>query len=150
MMRTIEWVTVLCLVTGLTGCGSETAKPTIEKVVPVSGTLTYRGQPLEHHQVSFIPMDGRRAAVGTTDATGKFTLGTNDLSDGAPPGKHKVSVTFAPPSTDDSASGSPIDDPNLLPKPKITIPEKYGNPNTSGIEQEVPSSGLPDLKLDLK
>lgn len=149
-MRTIEWVTVLCLVTGLTGCGSNEVKPTLEKVVPVSGTLTYLGKPLEHHQVSFVPTDGRRAAVGITDAEGKFTLGTNDLADGAPPGKHKVSVTFAPPSPDDSATGSPIDDPELLPKPKVAIPAKYGNPETSEIVQEVPSGGLTDVKLDLK
>lgn len=149
-MRTIEWMIVLGLVAGLAGCGSEEIKPTIEKVVPVSGTLTYQGKPLENYQVSFVPTDGRRPAVGVTDATGKFTLGTNNLTDGAPPGKHKVSVAFAPPSTDDSATGSPIDDPALLPKPKIDVPSKYANPQTSGLEQEVPAGGLTDLKLDLK
>lgn len=149
-MRTIRILTMLTLVTGLTGCGSKETGPTLEKVVPVSGTLTYQGKPLENYQVSFIPTDGRRPAVGNTDATGKFTLGTNDLADGAPPGKHKVAVTFAPPVTDDSATGSPIEDPALLPKPKVAIPSKYGNPETSGLEQEVPNGGLTDLKLDLK
>jgi hypothetical protein len=149
-MRTIESLTVLSLIAGLSGCGSNEIKPTLEKVVPVSGTLTYQGKPLENYQVSFIPTDGRRAAVGITDVAGRFTLGTNDIGDGAPPGKHKVSVTFAPPSPDDSATSSPVDDPELLPKPKVAIPKKYGNPETSGLQQEVPSGGLTDLKLDLK
>jgi hypothetical protein len=30
------------------------------------------------------------------------------------------------------------------------IPEKYGNPETSGYTQEVPASGIKDLKFDLK
>ena len=149
-MRFSRLVVVLLLVTGM-GCGSgNTVKPTLEKVVPVSGTLTYQGKPLENYQVSFLPDDGRRAAVGITDASGKFTLGTNDLGDGAPPGKHKVTVTFAPPTTDDGATASPIDDPSLLPKPKVVIPSNYGDPLKTDLFQEVPSSGLTDLKLELK
>jgi hypothetical protein len=142
---------VVLLVAGLSGCGSGVEmKPTLERVAPVSGTLTYKGQPLESYQVIFLPTDGRRPGVGVTDAAGKFKLGTNDVGDGAPLGANKVSLAFASPSSDDSASASPIDDPALLPKPKISIPSKYGNPETSGLTQEVPSGGLSDLKLDLK
>ncbi len=140
----------LLLLTAVAGCGSGAEmRPTLEKVVPVSGTVTFQGKPLEYHQVSFIPTDGRRAAVGTTDASGKFTLGTNGVGDGAPPGKHKVTITFAPPLTNDGASGSPIDDPSLLPKPKVVIPSKLGDPAKTDLVQEVPPGGLSDLKIEL-
>jgi hypothetical protein len=43
-----------------------------------------------------------------------------------------------------------IDDPSKLPKPKIRIPAKYNDPTTSELTQEVPWSGISDLKIDLK
>ena len=125
-------------------------KAHIEKVVPVSGTLTYNGQPLENYQVTFLPTDGRRAATGVADADGKFTMGTNKAGDGAPPGTHKVAIVWAPPTTDLPGHEQIIDDPSLLPKPPVEIPAKYGNPETSGLTQEVPDEGIEDLKIDLK
>lgn len=149
-MRSLLMFTLVLLFAAV-GCGGGgDEKPTIEKVVPVAGTLTFQGKPLENHQVSVIPSDGRRAAVGSSDAQGRFTLGTNDVADGAPPGKHKVTVTFAPPSPPDDASGSPIDDPALLPKPSVVIPTKYGDPAKTDLEIEIPSGGLSDWKLELK
>ena len=143
-----------CLLTvvAAVGCGSRPGpQAEIERVVPVSGTLTYAGKPLEHYQVTFLPVDGRRAAVGVTDAEGKFTMGTNDAGDGAPPGTHKVAIVFAgPPSTDAPGQEQIIDNPALLPKPKVKIPAKYGNPETSGLVQEVPEDGLTGLQIDLK
>jgi hypothetical protein len=132
----------------ISGCGEEGAH--LEKVVPVSGTLTFQGQPLEHYQVTFLPSDGRRAAVGLTDAAGKFTMGTNAKDDGAPPGSHKVAFVFVGPQSDDTSTQVPIDDPALMPQPKIKIPDKYANPDTSGYTQNVPDEGIQDLKIDLK
>jgi len=122
----------------------------IEKVVPVSGTLTFHGQPLESYLVTFLPTDGRRAATGLTDAAGRFTMGTNKAGDGAPPGAHKVAFVWAPPTPDTPGQEQIIDDPALLPKPKLEIPAKYGNPDTSGYTQIVPDGGMTDLKFDLK
>lgn len=82
MLRLINGLVGFGLILGLAGCSPAVVKPTLEKVVPVSGTVTYQGKPVESFQVSFIPTDGRRAAVGITDASGKFTLGTNDVADG--------------------------------------------------------------------
>jgi hypothetical protein len=143
---------VLVLIGFSAGCESKSGPQAIvEAVVPVSGTLTYKGQPLESYQVSFVPTDGRRAAVGTTDATGRFKMGTNAMGDGAPPGTHKVTVVWVPPTPADGAGlDAPIDDPALLPKPKVAIPEKYANADTSGLTQEVPAGGLNDLKIDLQ
>src|SRR5437868_2477354 len=82
----------------LAGCGSGDSTH-IERVVPVSGTVTYQGKPLEGYRVVFMPTDGRRPASGVTDATGKFVLGTNAANDGAPPGAHKVSLAWEAPRT---------------------------------------------------
>jgi hypothetical protein len=145
-----NWIAVV-LGTALAGCGDSIEGPTIEKVVPVSGTLTFQGKPLEYFQVSFQPTDGRRAALGVTDANGKFTLGTNDVGDGAPPGSHKVAVVWVGPQGDVAAGQEVIiDDPSLLPKPSVQIPARYANPETSQLSQEVPSGGVTDLKIDLK
>jgi hypothetical protein len=135
----------------LIGCDSDPGPQAhIEKVVPVSGTLTYLGQPLESYQVRFLPSDGRRAATGVTDAAGKFTMGTNNAGDGAPPGEHSVAIVWVAPNVDNPGNEQIIDDPALLPKPKVKIPEQYGNPTTSGLTQNVPDSGITDLKIDLK
>jgi hypothetical protein len=142
----------MLMVIGLSaGCSKGPGRVSkIEKVAPVSGTLIYKGAPLEHYQVTFHPTDGRRPALGVTDATGKFTLGTNKVGDGAPPGASQVSVTFAPPEVDNSLTSGGIENPALLPKPKVKIPAKYGNVATSGLTQNVPDSGLSDVKIELQ
>lgn len=133
----------------LTGCGGGSGA-TIEKVVPVSGTLTYKGMPLASHQVLLQPEDGRRPALGVSDASGKFTLGTNDVGDGAPPGRSRVAVVFSPQLADTSLTSGPIDDPKLLPKPDVKIPVKYTSAATSGLTEDIPESGVTDLRIDLK
>jgi hypothetical protein len=135
----------------LAGCGDSLPVADIEKVAPVSGTLTYQGKPLPGYRVTFLPIDGKRAATGVSDAQGKFTMGTNDAGDGAPPGQHKVAFVWVPPSSAGEAGQEVIiDDPSKLPKPAIKIPEKYGDTETSGTTVEVPPRGLTDLKFDLQ
>ena len=118
--------------------------------MPVSGTLTYQGQPLESFRVTFVPKEGDRTSSGLTDASGNFKLGTNTVGDGAPPGNYTVTVAFVPPEEADTTTAVPIDDPSKLPKPKVKVPEKYSSMADSGLTQEVPSGGIRDLKLDLQ
>jgi hypothetical protein len=124
--------------------------PEIIPTVPVSGTLTYNGKPVPSFKVVFSPTDGRKTAMGTTDADGKFTLGTNAPGDGAAVGTHKVTVAFDPPPEVDSAVATPIDTPAKMPKPAVAVPDKYSKQETSDLVQEVPDAGLPDLKIELK
>ncbi len=142
-------VVSVCL---LAGCDDGYApKAIIEKVVPVSGTLSYQGRPLEYFQVTLQPDGGQRTAVGVTDAAGKFTLGTNKAGDGAPPGPCKISVNFVGPPVEDTAGLEPgIEDPSKLPKPPVKLPAKFGNPETSGLVLDIPAGGVSDLKLDLQ
>ena len=125
----------------------------VRNVVPVSGILSYQGRPLEHYVISFVPItEGAGSAIGTTDASGRFTLSTNKPNDGAAPGNYRVGVVYAgPPNTNDTPGAeSQIEDPKLLPKSPTPIPTKFNNPEKSEVTQEVPAGGLTDLKLDLK
>lgn len=150
-MLRLNYVAVAGAMLWLSGCNSDPGpKAVIEKVVPVSGTLTYQGKPLENFQVTLVPSDGRRAAVGITDKNGKFTMGTNETGDGAPPGTHKVAVSWAGPPAETGATEQIVDEPEKLPKADVSLPATFANPETSGLTQEVPEAGLTDWKLDLK
>lgn len=131
------------------GCGSSGAP--VEKAVPVSGLLTFQGQPLGGYRVTLVPEDGRRAASGVTDEAGKFVLSTNQAGDGAPPGRCKVSVAWeGPPQQDAGGLDQPVEDPRLLPKQPVPLPAKFANPEESGVVVEIPSSGIEDLKIELQ
>lgn len=135
------------LIASLIGCA---AQPTgdVLPTVRVSGTLTYKGNPLEYHQVTFAPNDGQRPAAGISDENGKFTLGTNSPGDGAITGTHNVSVIYVGPPNDDPEFG--INEFYSPPPPKVKIPRKYADPKRSGITIEVPAGGLSDVAVELK
>ncbi len=138
------------LVLSLCGCGSASVRPEHVKTVPVSGILTFQGNPLPDFQVVFTPTDGSRPARGKTDAAGKFVLGTNKPGDGSSAGTSKISVAFDPVPEIDSSMAEPIDDPRKMPKPKANVPAKYNNPETSELVVDVPAGGLSDYKLELQ
>lgn len=146
-----SWRLLFCLLTAAlitSGCGGGSG-PVAETVpvVTASGTATFRGKPLEHYQVMLFPQDGRPAA-GMVDAAGKFVLGTNQPGDGAPAGTHRVAVTWiGPPSTDPGQGVMEFTQP---PPPTIKIPDKYANPETSGITVEVPESGTDAIVINLE
>ncbi|MCR4411810.1 MAG: hypothetical protein NUV77_05210 [Thermoguttaceae bacterium] len=145
---------VACVALG--GCG-----PSTPATVPVSGTVTLDGQPLEGAAVSFVPIGQGRPATGQTDSSGKFTLTSFQPGDGAPAGKYKVGVSkldkpadakggpaaagAAPEGT--RLSGPPVAKGPEAP-PKSLVPPKYVNPDTSGLTVEV-KSGMEPVKLEL-
>ena len=112
---------------------------------PAAGVAKYQGKPLEYYQIQFIPEEGRPAA-GITDESGSFTLGTNDVGDGAPSGSHRVAVTYVgpPPPPDYGVTNF---DP--IPPPKFKIPAKFSDPKKSGIVVEVPEDGKTDFLIEL-
>jgi hypothetical protein len=69
------------------GCG-DSGRP----VVPVTGTLTHKGQPVPNALVFFAPENGR-PSQGPTDAEGHFKLSYTSEKDGAEVGKHKVWIS---------------------------------------------------------
>jgi hypothetical protein len=136
--------------TAVCGCGGYSHSAHIEKVAPVSGTVTYQGKPLDGYRVVFMPTDGRRPASGVTDADGRFVLGTNTANDGAPPGPSKVSFAWEPPRSGEPGQETINDAPDKLPKPRIKVPDKYNDPEKSGITYDVPARGARDVKFDLQ
>ena len=133
------------LIALVVGCGPPPVE--LEKTVPASGVLTYKGRPLQHHTVVFFPDDQRRPAMGRADAEGKFTMGTNKPGDGAPPGKHKITVFYVSPEANViTAPGTTA--PST--PPKVVSPSKYADAETTNLTIEIPATGATDLKIDLK
>lgn len=121
------------------GCG--TGRPT---TFGVSGTVTYRGKPLEDALVMFVP-EGTRPASGKTDAEGRFTLLSFKPGDGAVVGEHVVCIAkMVPASNDKSESGSPYQI-NV----RSVIPEHYSTPLGSPLRAMVTKDGPNDFHFDL-
>jgi len=70
----------------LAGCGDSGPK-----VVKVTGTLKYKGQPVTNAIINFVPEFGRQS-LAQTDEQGRFKINYDKHQDGAVVGKHKVWV----------------------------------------------------------
>lgn len=133
------------------GCGSDGPE-----LGTVTGQVTMNGKALPNALVTFVPEAGGRAATGTTDASGNYTLIFLDR-DGALLGKHRVSVTTLQQeiAVEEVSSDNPdylkqslgTGSANAKATPKEAIPERY-NTKTELI-QEV-KSGSNVLNLELK
>lgn len=143
---------VACLLAA--GCGKSAG----EKTYPVTGVVTYNGTPVEGAVVTFAPTGGGQGAVGTTDASGKYSLTTRKKDDGALPGEYLVTIVkYDRPPTQSggqaSAQGGDEYPPDyaeqeyqqarqVIPsQPKNLLPAKYANPQTSGLKATVTTSG---------
>src|SRR4051812_5807273 len=91
--RLLVFATLVLLVTEATGCGDGR-----EKVSPVRGKVTYKGQGIPQATVVFFRVDPPNeitkklhpyAYVGND---GQFEIKTYVDGDGAPPGKYRVSI----------------------------------------------------------
>ena len=140
MQVRIQGKVSLALVAGVlsfvAGCGSG-VRP-IDGSVPVSGTVTFNGQPLEQGMVRFAPESGGKAQPATGQIkNGKFTMLTTASSPGVVVGKYKVSIIsnkpFAPPAL---KPGTPPD-PKAKFEPESLVPTKYNDIKTSGLEADV-------------
>lgn len=129
-------VVATVLLGSILGCGSS-------KYVPVKGKLLFdNGTPatgLEGRQIIFEVMTAGEPAksqsTGSIDAQGTFTMGTETLGDGVPPGMQRVMISEAV-STGD------------IPPPAV-IDKKYSRFETSGLQYEAKAGAPPpEFKLD--
>ena len=121
---------LIAVVVGCGGHGLETER--------VTGTVTLDGAPLTQGTVSFTPEKGR-GATGQIASDGSFTLTPYKKGDGAVLGPHKVAVIAIDRSgAKTDPGGKESVDLNI----KWLIPQRYGNPGTSGLTFEV----KPDTK----
>ncbi|HEX6963021.1 MAG TPA: hypothetical protein VF175_14220 [Lacipirellula sp.] len=123
----------LPLIAALAGCGSGGVD-----LASVEGQVLLDGRPLAGGVVTTLPAQGR-GARGELDEQGRFTLSSGSLGPGAAIGVHRVAVIAVA----DTGQLSPE-----APK-KLLTPEKYANPETSGLTIDVqPGANSAVLKLD--
>ena len=131
----------------------------------VSGTVTYKGAPLEKGVVNFIPEDRAGRGDGGQIDHGSYTLTTLHPKDGALPGKYKVTVDdrqideakLKDQAKAEAAKNGVQGGYNMVPQTlqanafknaKSSIPGKYQIAETSDLTVEVkPQSNRIDLKL---
>jgi len=125
----------------LFGCGDDG----LGKRYSVSGTVTYKGQPLEKGAISFYATgegaEARGAAGVITD--GQYTLSTQSEGDGAFPGDYLVVISARQPDLSAAAKhvngGSYRQDDVMKANKnaKSLIPKKYEVPEQSGLKAKV-------------
>lgn len=152
MIHGLQWLLALVIGASLLGCtGRSNRLPT----VPVSGTVVYRGQPVENASVAFLAPGAPSPAFGTTDDAGRFRLTTFEPDDGAIVGRHVVTVrklttNSTPLAEPTSSQDKPIDPTAIdaamqqqaedLAKAEHTgsaIPKKYARRETSDLKVDV-------------
>jgi hypothetical protein len=125
------------------GCGDDTG---LGKRYPVSGSVTYKGEPVKAGRITFIPAskENQREASGTIQ-DGSYKLTTASPDDGALPGEYKVTVVSQ--QVDDTkvvetitkygGGGRQQDIAKAQAKAKNLIPAKYQLADTSDLKATV-------------
>jgi len=129
----------------LSGCGGH------EGLAPVSGKVTYKGQPVTQGEISFVPEDsGNRGAHGMLDAQGNYQLSTYDPGDGAYVGKHRVAIVSVGPDKPVPAKrkGKMMDE-EMQGSGNPLIPKRYFSPATSKLTAEVAAGKNNEIPFDL-
>ena len=149
----VVFISMSCLFAGCHKSG-------LSGLVPGQGQVLYDGQPLSDATVTFHAAETNsqlRGAVGTTDASGQFTLMTLNPNDGIEPGDYIVTVSKLkkPPKVDEESArkfmrgeGPPPPPPSSY-KLEHEISDKYDSPKTSGLKITIGSKGDKDIKLEL-
>jgi major membrane immunogen (membrane-anchored lipoprotein) len=142
----------------IVGCGGDESG--LGRRYKVAGKVTYKGAPIPHGTVNFIPTkppvpEGRAASGQIKD--GVYALSTTGNDDGALPGDYNVAI-IAMDIDLASAASSPAEGGRIhegdakyikaVKNAKKLIPDKYGVPENSGLKATVDSSGK-DINFDL-
>ena len=123
-------------------------------LVPVAGTVTMNGNPVEGADVMFVPKEptpNRRVAAAQTDAQGRFTLTTLNPQDGAAPGEY--SVTIVKWELDGPERAPRYDrDGEIIPEFRTSsnvLPSRYESPDKTPLVITVPPRGDRNLVFNL-
>jgi hypothetical protein len=142
----------------IAGCGGE-VRTGSEPVYPVSGVVTYQGQPVEGADVTFRNAEKNRSAFGRTDDQGRFRLTTFSANDGAVAGTHSVTVVkLSTPA--ETAPAVDLESEAYVPPrmgqstapggPKSELPQRYSDPASSGLTATVEADGANEFDFALE
>jgi len=133
---------IICVGVLLAGCGSAPKKT--EGLKQVSGTVTYKGQPVTKGVITFVTGEPKGiSASGSLDATGKYVLRSDVNSPGARPGAYKVRI--------ESWLTEPGMTGGKFTPGKAGIPEKYFSVEKSTLTATVAGDKDPQVfDFDLK
>ena len=135
------------------GCsGGDEWTENLPETVEASGVVTMDGQPVEGATIVFSPESGTHAGHALTDSSGRFSASAFPSKGGMVPGSYKVAVNKTV-----ERKGKPTTGPDAAHDPPggnvewyNALPEKFMNPNSSGLTATVPEGGTTDLKFELK
>jgi hypothetical protein len=147
-MKSIRWMAAFLPLMSAAGCGGVTA--------PVSGKVTYQGEPVTSGYVVFYGADGRTDS-GRLDGDGHYIVSK------VPVGDVKVTVLTTDPTRKPPSGGlskakqrskEPLEGAPKLDGPApagkfVAIPERYKDPDQSGLNFTV-KSGSQTIDLELK
>lgn len=131
-----------------TGCGSSGPE-----LVPIRGEVLYNGAPLTDGNIVYLPKESgaSRQASGKIQPDGSFVLTTFKNGDGVVPGEYNIVIyAYAPhpgePKTREEHEA--IARAGQL-KRGFIIPERYVNPETSGLSDTVNSDHPGTKRVEL-
>lgn len=122
------------------GCGGDIS----DGRVASSGTVTLDGQPLPKGAVSFLDEKNVSVGVGIIE-DGQFEIRQTANSGGIEPGKYTVTVESW-----EVEPGAVTEDGEIVAEGKRAIPEKYSDPEQSGLSVTIPEGGSDSLKIELE
>lgn len=136
-----RWVFCVLAVFAWSGCGPNDG---LEPRLPVSGMVTYKGEPVPQGSINFEPEDpAGRPATGLIE-DGRFRLTTLTPGDGAIPGRYKVAITsrevIDTSEVAAEAEGGAYEQLSLAAaedEAESLIPPRYALSSTSGLTAEV-------------
>lgn len=133
------------------GCSQSGSGPA---TYPVTGTVTYNGQPVEGATVAFQAADGSHGAVGVAGADGKFEVATSAAGGGLIPGEYKVTISkyktdSAPAQDIDGMHASPEDVGQMAVESQNSLPARYADAAESGFAATVKEDGENDFTFNM-
>jgi hypothetical protein len=121
---------------GIPGCNVSSASP---NRTAVWGRVVYNGRPIDSGVIVFMPAERGKSnwGAGRIDAGGRFSLSAYQAETGLEPGNYDI--FFKPPAGNLVAAGASraaddVQDPKRVQAAPFSLPEKYTNPKTSGLE----------------
>lgn len=126
----------LCVLVFMVTTSEGCRRPEVE-LARVEGVVKLDGKPLPDATIRFLPLGKGRAAIGRTDADGKYQMQYSARSDGAVVGKVRVEITTAEEKTNDKG---------VTTMGKEILPAKYHE--DSELQKDV-GSGKNEINFEL-